>query len=173
MHFTQALLLSVLDVVEVQGGQVFHVWAIDHLGRRALLRVPDFQPYLYLTAPCTVQENSHCTSLHTMLSVNTLPHTLPSTLHVNVLHYHHPSTNQEGDREGANAPIPLTPPRLQALIAALNRQLPADLHVTGIVNVAKRPIMYFRPRNQQPTPMLKVCKSANMSSAPNNSLLCV
>lgn len=61
---TQALLLSVLDVVEVQGGQAFHVWAIDHLGRRALLRVTDFHPYLYLTAPSAVRSLSTQPHLH-------------------------------------------------------------------------------------------------------------
>lgn len=65
-------------------------------------------------------------------------------------------TTQGGDGEGAHTPAPLPALRLQSLATALNRQLPADLHVAAIDNVAKRPIMYYRPHNQQPTPMLKV-----------------
>ncbi len=53
-HPSQALLVSILDIVEANNGREFHIWALDHIGRRALLRVTDFAPYLYLTAPCAV-----------------------------------------------------------------------------------------------------------------------
>lgn len=55
--------MMVTDIVEESHGK-FAVWGVTLQGSSVLVRVPDFQPYFYIAAPCRLVSTASPWSHH-------------------------------------------------------------------------------------------------------------